>query len=241
MQLLGSGSDLPNPRRRREQQPAVGSVAGVATVELELAHVGPRSLSTRRRVAVRRADEALARIRLGRGLWRTRGECVANDDKYLYQVDRGWPLVRARWPFGRARVTLRRASDGAGVGEAVQPRGWIRRMALRGGTEFTHNGVTYDLRPLKGRHGGAQVHADGEPAGSFFPRLGATRCQATVPAALDERARLLLLVAAVALGVTRSPDVPTPGGGVPGGGSQATSGGSRHVNLGGLDGRGPGG
>lgn len=114
-------------------------------------------------------------------------------------------------------------------------------MALRGGAEFAHDGVTYDLRPLKGRHGGARVHADGEPAGSFLPRLGATRCQATVPAALDEHARLLLLVTAVALGVTRPPDVPTPGGGVPGGGAQASSGGSKHVNLGGLDGRGPGG
>lgn len=210
-------------------------------MELEITHVGPRSLSTRQRVVVRHADERVARIRLGRGLARARGECLSTQGKYAYEVDRGGPLVRARWPLGRTRVKMRRSSDGAAVGAAVQPRRWIRRIALRGGVEFTHGGVTYSLRPLKGRHGGAQIHADGEPAGSFVPELGASHCHATVPAALDEEARSLLLTAAVALGVTISPDVPTPGGGIPAAGPAASGRARGHVTLGGLDGRGPGG
>lgn len=206
-------------------------MADIPTMELELAHVGPQSLFTRRRVVVRHAGEKVARIRLGRGLWRVRGECLTNEDKYVYDFARG--------PFELARVRMRRAADGATVGEAVQPRRWRRRMALRGGVAFAHKGVVYDLRPLRGRDGGAQIHADGHPVGSITPTLGATRCTATVPTALDERARVLLVTAAVALGLTISRDVPTPGGAVPGGASR-TSGGPQHVTMGGLDGRAPG-
>lgn len=209
-----------------------GAVADTRTMEFDLAHVGPRSLFTRRRVVVRHADETLARIRLGRGLWRVRGECLTNEGKYVYEFARG--------PLERARVRMRRAADGATVGEAAEPRRWRRRMALRGGVAFTHKGVTYDLRPRRGRDGGAQIDADGHPVGSITPTLGATRCTATVPTALDERARLLLVTAAVALGLTISRDVPTPGGGVPGGASRGSSGAPQHVTMGGLDGRGPG-
>lgn len=210
-------------------------------MQLELDHVGPRSLSTRRRVVVRHGEEKVARIRLARGLWHAQGECLTDQDRYVYEVDRGYPLVRARWPVGRTRVSLRRVSDGATVGHAVQPRRWARRVAFRGGVEFTHEGVTYGLRPLKGRHGGARIDADGEPAGAFAPELGETRCHATVPARLDEEARLLLITAAVALGLTVSPDVPTPGGGVSRGASPSAGGASKPVTLGGLDGRAPGG
>lgn len=210
-------------------------------MELELDHVGPRSLSTRRRVVVRRGDEKVARIRLGRGLWHVQGECLTDQGKYVYEVDRGYPLVRARWPLGRTRVRMHRTCDGATVGHAVQPRRWARRVAFRGGVQFTHEGVTYGLRPLKGRHGGGRIYANGEPAGALVPKLGETRCHATVPDPLDEEARLLLITAAVALGLSISPDVPTPGGGVPRGASRSSSGASKHVTLGGLDGRAPGG
>lgn len=147
-------------------------------MELELDHVGPRRLSTRRRVVVRHGDEKVARIRLGRGLWHAQGECLADQNKYVYEVDRGYPLVRGRWPLGRTRVSMRRVCDEATVGYAVQPRRWTRRVACRGGVQFTHEGVTYGLRPLKGRHGGPRSTPMASPPGRSclsWAKVAATR------------------------------------------------------------------
>lgn len=200
-------------RRQARTAPATG--ADAPGVELELGHMGSRSLFSRRRVVVRRDGEGIAHIRLGTGARRVRGECLANEEAYELDLHRGWPLVRARWPLGRAHVTMQRRSDGVTVGQAVQPRSWWRRMTLRGGVEFTRDGVSYELRPMQGRHRGAQLRANNDPVGFFTPELGSTRCEATVPATLDEEAQLFLVAVAVVFDFILSAELTGPGGAVP--------------------------
>lgn len=199
----------------RKQGRTASATAGTPRVELELGHVGPQRAFSRRRVVARHDDRGIARIQLGRGVRRVRGECLANDEGYEVELHRGWPLVRARWPLGRARVTMHRRSDGVTVGQAAQPRSWWRRIARRGGVRFTRAGVAYELRPMQGRHRGAQLRADDEPVGSFTPEPGSTRCAATMPATLDEEARLFLVVTAVAFDLTVSDDAGRPRAAVP--------------------------
>lgn len=198
-------------RRKAMTSPATAG----DVVELELGHAGPRSLLSRRRVLVRRDDEGVARIRLGRGVRRVRGECLANDETYVLDLRRGWPLMLARWPWARARVSMRRRSDGVMVGQAAQPRSWLRRMALRGGVELTRDGVSYELRPMQGRQRGAQLRTDGEAVGSFSPEPGSTRCEAVLPATLDEEGQLFLVATAAAFDFTLPEDVAGPAGSVP--------------------------
>lgn len=199
----------------RKQARATRAKDHSARVELELGHVGARRFFSRRLVVVRRDDEGLAHIRFDRGVRRVGGECLANDEAYDLDLHRGWPLVRARWPLGRARVTMRRRSDGVVVGKAVQPRSWWRRVALRGGAEFTYDGVSYELRPMHCRQRGAQLRADDEFVGSFSAEPGSTRCTATVPASLDDETQLFLVAAAVAFGLTLPDDAAGPGGALP--------------------------
>lgn len=200
---------------RKQARADSGASAHVPGVELELGHVGPRRLFTRRRVVVRREAQGVAHVCLGRGARRIRGECLANDEVYDLDVYPGWPFVRARWPVGRARMTMHRRSDAVTVGQAAQPRSWWRRVALRGGVRFTRDGVPYELRPTQGRHRGAQLRADGQAVGSFAPEPGSTRCTATVPATLDEEGQLFVVAAAAAFDLTLSDDASGPERAVP--------------------------
>lgn len=200
-------------RKRARDDPEAST--HVPRVELELGHVGPRRLCSRRRVVVRREAEAIAHLCLGRGIRRVRGECLANDEAYDLDLYPGWPFVRARWPVGRTRMTMHRRSDGATVAQAAQPSSWWGRVALRGGVEFTRDGVPYELRPMQGRHGGAQLRADGEAVGSFAPEPGSTRGAATVPTTLDEEGQLFLAAVAAVFDFALSEDASGPGRAVP--------------------------
>lgn len=226
---------------RKQVRAAAETEDGASRVELELGHVGSRSLLSRRRVVVRRDGEGIARIRLDRGVRRVAGECLADEESYEVELDRGWPLARARWPWGRARVAMHRRSDGAAVGEAAQPRSWWRRMALRGGVEFTRAGVSYELRPLRGRRRGAQLRADDEAVGSFVPEHGSTRCKAAVPATLDDEAQLFLVSVAAAFDFTIPDDVTGPGAALPAEADAAPRGIAMGAAIGGVAGGGGGG